>query len=265
MKKVIIFIFNFILVSLLTILCIVTIISKTVLNKNYIETCLSKSDFYNELYTAIHNEFDTYLAQSGIPSGTLNQVGTLNEIQEDVNDTLDAVYNNKTINANNINITENIKNKLSQYTNNTEQIANKLTEVYNKKVVISSKYVNVIGLKMTKLISMVKKGIIAITIVFAILLIIMCAIIGNFKVIINHLGILLCTTGILNIIVKIIIGNNFNNIFLLNTAFSKGIIYIINNVADKIMSIGIGLAVIGLVFIICGSFKKIDKSKEMEN
>lgn len=264
MKKVIIFIFNFILVSLLTILCIVTIISKTILNKNYIETCLSKSDFYNELYTAIHNEFDTYLAQAGISSGTLNQVCTINEIQEDVNNTLDAVYNNKTISVN-INITENIKNKLSQYTDNTEQIANKLAEVYNKKVVISSKYINAIGQKMTKLISMVKTGIIAIAIVFVILLIIMCAIIGDFKVIINHLGILLCTTGILNIIVKVIIGNNFNNIFLLNTAFSKGIIYIINSIADKIMSIGIGLAVIGLVFIICGNFKKIDKSNEMEN
>lgn len=75
----------------------------------------------------------------------------------------------------------------------------------------------------------------------------------------------MCSSGVLSIIIKILIGNKFNHIFLLNQAFSTGIVYIINNIVDKIMSIGIGLTVIGIVFIICGDFKEIEKNKEMES
>lgn len=265
MKRVFIFILNFLLIIILTILCIVTILSKTVLNKSYIAECLEKSNFYNELNMSIQNEFDTYLAQAGIETGALNGIYTIEELKEDINNTLEAVYNNTEINEKVSFMTERIKAKLRTYTNNAEGIAINITNAYNKKVVISAKYIRMIGNKMTKLISLVKMGIVATAVLFVIVLIIMCAIIGNFKVIINHIGILLVTTGILNIIIKICVGSRFNHMFLLNPAFSTGIVYIINNVVDKIMSIGIGLTVIGTIFIICGNFKNIDKKEEMEN
>lgn len=264
MKKVIIFILNFLLIIILTVVSILAILSNIVLKKDYIETCLEKSGFYNELNIAIQSEFDIYLAQIGIESGTLKNLYTMQELKNDVSNTLDAIYNNKTINPINSYMAEQIKSKLHTYTNNPEGIAETLTNAYNKKVVISSKYINAIGPKFKKIASLVNMGIIITAVIFAIILVIMCAIIGKFKVIINHIGILMCSSGVLSIIIKILIGNKFNYIFLLNQAFSTGIIYIINNIIDKIMSIGIGLTIIGIVFIICGDFKEIENNKEME-
>lgn len=265
MKKAIISILNLFLIIMLLTISILVIISNTVLKKSYIETSLEKSGFYDELNIAIQNEFDIYLAQAGIKSGALKNLYTIEELKSDISNTLDAIYNSKTINVISSFMKEKIKSKLQTYTNNAEAIAINLTNVYNKKVVISSKHINAIGPKFEKMVSMIKMGIIVIAIVFSIILVIVCAIIGNFKVIINNIGILLVSSGLLGIILKILIGSKFSYIFLLNQAFSTGIIYIINNIVDKIMSIGIGATVIGIVFIICGNFKETKNNKEMEN
>ncbi len=265
MKKIVIFILNYLLIILVILVSILLILSNTVLKKNYIETSLEKSGFYNELNIEIQNEFDTCLAQVGIEDKALKDLYTLQELKNDISNTLEAIYNNKAINTSSSLMTEKIKSKLQTYTKNTEGIASTLTNANNKKVVISSKYINAIGPKFEKLISMINMGIIAIAVIFVIVLVIMCAIIGNFKVIINHVGILLCSSGILSIIIKVLLGNRFRHIFLLNQAFSTGIVYIINDIINKIMSVGIGFTVIGIVFIICGKYKEIDQNKEMES
>ena len=114
MKKAIISILNLFLIIMLLTISILVIISNTVLKKSYIETSLEKSGFYDELNIAIQNEFDIYLAQAGIKSGALKNLYTIEELKSDISNTLDAIYNSKTINVISSFMKEKINNKIDR-------------------------------------------------------------------------------------------------------------------------------------------------------
>lgn len=252
MKKAIVFILNFLLIILLVSLSIVIILSKTILNKNYIMSSLQKSNFYNELSQNIQNDFDNYLAKAGIPTGTLNNLYTLNDLERSTEDTLDSIYYNKPIQSN-IDVKERTESILKNY-DKKESLANEIANVYEKKVAISPKYVNIIGQKISKILPTINIGITIIGIAAVMLIVIILIVLHNKKDCLNTIGIAFFTTGVLGILLKVFIGSKFDNIFLLNDAFSKSVIYIINDIIAMISFVGIFISILGLIAIIGGAF-----------
>lgn len=251
MKKVITFILNFLLIIFLCAITILLILSKTILSKNYILSSLEKSGFYNLLDQSIQNDFDNYLAKAGIPTGTLNNIYTMDNLKKSVENTLDSIYSSKPIQSN-IDVKERIESNLKKY-DKKESVANEIANVYEKKVAISPKYVNIIGQKLSKILPTINRGITIIGIATVMLIVIILIVLHNKKDCLNTVGIAFFTTGVLGILLKVFIGSKFDNIFLLNDAFSKVVIYIINDIIAMISLVGIFISILGLFAIIGGA------------
>lgn len=259
MKKITIFVLNFILIVLMCASCILIILSKTILSKNYVMIALQESSFYNELDDSIQNDIDNYLAKAGIPNGALKSLYTMDDLKNSVEATLDSVYYNKPVQPNVY-----IKNKINSMLNiNTasQSIINQIENVYERKVAISPKYIDKLGQKLTNILPIINIGTIIVIISTIVILIIILIILHNIRESLNTIGIAVFTSGILGMILMILVGHKFDNIFLLNDAFSCAIVYIINDIIGIIFFTGIVMTILGLLIIISEAITKKELHK----
>lgn len=275
MNKLIKYIFTILLYISLTIVVIINILNSTILNKEYILDKLEESNYYNNIYTEVENNFENYIYQSGLDPSVLNNIVSRDKVKEDTITIITNIYdgNNKEIDL------EVIRNNLS--TNIDESLEGRYLSEENKNAI--NKFIDIIideyedtimntsySNKINTVISSINNKINFINIVMIALVIlsILVLIILNIKkkrrklsifgVPVLALGFLLIT-----IYIYIIMNIDINNIVILNDAISIAIHYILNGIVIKFLIEGFILIGLGLLIIIIGNMLRYKKVKKM--
>lgn len=259
-KKIISWIINLALIVLVFTLSSLQIVSSTILSKQYVMKTLEKSNYYEKTYNDIQEGFKNYIMQSGLEENILEGLCDKETVIKDINMLIEKIYEGKSINLD----TKKIENKLDNEINrvlkknnkkidNDEKEAiqtfkNAIINVYNTSIVYSNSYIEQISLiyqKMNKVIKMAQ-----IILIIAITIITIISVITLRKQSIKNIGISLLATGILQIILKILVGNKLYNILILNSTFTETLINLIKNIMDTFFLVGIITSTVGIITII---------------
>ena len=136
MNKLLKYIFAIILYLSLTIVVLINILNSTILSKEYILNKLEESNYYNNIYTEVENNFENYIYQSGLDPIVLENIVSRDKIKEDTNIIISNIYdgNNKGIDL------EVIRNNLS--TNIDKSLEDRYLSEENKKAI--NKFIDII-------------------------------------------------------------------------------------------------------------------------
>ena len=275
MNKLLKYIFAIILYLSLTIVVLINILNSTILSKEYILNKLEESNYYNNIYTEVENNFENYIYQSGLDPIVLENIVSRDKIKEDTNIIISNIYdgNNKGIDL------EVIRNNLS--TNIDKSLEDRYLSEENKKAI--NKFIDIIineyedtimntdySSKINTGISSINNKINIINIIMIILVIIsiLSLILLNIKKKRRKLsifGIPLLALGLLliTIYLYIILNIDINNIVILNDAISIAVHYILNGIVVKFLINGSIFTILGILIIIIGNMLRYRKVKKM--
>ncbi len=260
--KVITNIIKFIVLTILTV-CIVsvgiiTIVSSTILDQNYIMQKLEETNFYSDTYELVKSNFENYIYQSGLDEEVLNDICTKEKVKQDLNLILTNIYQGTDKKIDTAEIADKLNANIDKLdirnSKNSKAIEQFVTHICDEytNTLIHTKYENDINemySKVTKLLDKLYNAIVIVMVVDIIILIIIN--IKKSRKIIQDLGIALLSTSVFNIIINNIVNSkvNIQGIKIFNDTFSNSIISIIQEVLEKILSFGIGALVISLILI----------------
>ena len=275
MNKLLKYLFTLLLYLSLTIAVIINILNSTILNKEYILNKLEESNYYNNIYTEVENNFENYIYQSGLDPIVLRNIVSRDKIKEDTNIIISNIYdgNNKVIDL------EVVRNNLS--TNIDKSLEDRYLSEENKKAI--NKFIDIIineyedtimntdyNSKINTGISSINNKINMINIIMIILVIIsiLSLILLNIKKKRRKLsifGIPLLALGLLliTIYLYIILNIDINNIVILNDAISIAVHYILNGIVVKFLINGSIFTILGILIIIIGNMLRYKKVKKM--
>lgn len=275
MNKLLKYIFAIILYLSLTIVVLINILNSTILSKEYILNKLEESNYYNNIYTEVENNFENYIYQSGLDPIVLEKIVSRDKIKEDTNIIISNIYdgNNKVIDL------EVVRNNLS--TNIDKSLEDRYLSEENKKAI--NKFIDIIineyedtimntdySSKINTGISSINNKINMINIIMIILVIIsiLSLILINIKKKRRKLsifGIPLLALGLLliTIYIYIILNIDINNIVILNDAISIAVHYILNGIVVKFLINGSIFTILGILIIIIGNMLRYRKVKKM--
>ncbi len=275
MNKLLKYIFAIILYLSLTIVVLINILNSTILSKEYILNKLEESNYYNNIYTEVENNFENYIYQSGLDPIVLENIVSRDKIKEDTNIIISNIYdgNNKVIDL------EVVRNNLS--TNIDKSLEDRYVSEENKKAI--NKFIDIIineyedtimntdySSKINTGISSINNKINMINIIMIILVIIsiLSLILLNIKKKRRKLsifGIPLLALGLLliTIYLYIILNIDINNIVILNDAISIAVHYILNGIVVKFLINGSIFTILGILIIIIGNMLRYRKVKKM--
>ena len=275
MNKLLKYIFAIILYLSLTIVVLINILNSTILSKEYILNKLEESNYYNNIYTEVENNFENYIYQSGLDPIVLENIVSRDKIKEDTNIIISNIYdgNNKGIDL------EVIRNNLS--TNIDKSLEDRYLSEENKKAI--NKFIDIIineyedtimntdySSKINTGISSINNKINMINIIMIILVIIsiLSLILLNIKKKRRKLsifGIPLLALGLLliTIYLYIILNIDINNIVILNDAISIAVHYILNGIVVKFLINGSIFTILGILIIVIGNMLRYKKVKKM--
>ncbi len=261
--KVLINLLKFILLTILTIclisIGIIQIVSTTILDKDYILQKLEETNFYSEIYELVTSNFENYIYQSGLDEEVLQNICTKEKVEQDINQMISNLYDgtNKKIDTTEIkdNLNSNIDKLGIKNKQNEKAIEQFVTHVCNEytNTLVHTNYENKINSVYKNITQKLDKiNIILIAVVIISVLFIL--IINNKKIIknIGNIGIVLLASAMFGLIANWIIktGINIQGIKVLNDAFSNTIVTIIQDVLDKIVTLGLVTLVISLILIV---------------
>ena len=275
MNKLLKYIFAIILYLSLTIVVLINILNSTILSKEYILNKLEESNYYNNIYTEVENNFENYIYQSGLDPIVLENIVSRDKIKEDTNIIISNIYDgsNKNIDL------EVVRNNLS--TNIDKSLEDRYLSEENKKAI--NKFIDIIineyedtimntdySSKINTGISSINNKINMINIIMIILVIIsiLSLILLNIKKKRRKLsifGIPLLALGLLliTIYLYIILNIDINNIVILNDAISIAVHYILNGIVIKFLINGSIFTILGILIIVIGNMLRYKKVKKM--
>ena len=261
--KVLINIIKFISITILAIcmisLGILTIVSSTILNEEYIISKLEETNFYDGTYELVKSNFEKYIYQSGLEEEVLNDICTEKKLKEDINTIISNLYRgtNKKIDTTEISekLNENIeKSGVKRTSKNSKAIDEFVKHICDEytDTLIHTKYESKINSGYKKIVNLINKGYNIILIALVIDIVVLIAI-NNKKISkdLQGIGIALFSTGTFELIVANIITSKVNiaGIKIFNDVFSKTIVTIIQEIISKIISLGVGTIIIAMIFI----------------
>lgn len=261
--KIIANIARFILIIILTV-CIIAIgtiqiVSSTILDKNYIISKLEETNFYEETYNLVENNFENYIHQSGLEETALKDICSKEKVKQDVNLMLSNIYEgaNKKIDTTEIkdNLNKNIDNlkvRNRQNSSAIDQFVNHICEEY-ESTLIHTDYenrINEVYVKVTNILNKVRiVTIIAMAVDVVLLIIVNIKKISKF---VQAIGVALLSSSLFEIIAYQIVTSKVDiaGIKIFNDTFSKTIVTIAQDVLNKVKTLGIISLIIAVVFII---------------
>ena len=277
LKNIIKFIIMIILVVCFLFIGIFRIATSTLLDKNYVLKNLEDANFYAETYDLVKSNFEKYIYQSGLDEEVLDNICTEEKVKEDINLIISNIYEGTETKIDTTEIAENLNNNINKTNVMTsknkasiEQFVTHICDEY-KETILHTNYESKINHgfeKINNILQKIYKVVIIVTIISIIILFIL-----NGKKIsknIQNLGIMLFSTGTFclccsNVFISKV---DVNGIKIFNDTFSKVIIAIISDILQKIVSFGMGILVIGTIFIaiyvITVACKKVQEDKERE-
>lgn len=266
-KKIILNLESFVLAIFLFGLIILLVLSNTVLSKNYLLNYLEKNNYYEQYYNHINETLKGYIIQSGLEEDILQSLYDQEKVKEDINILINNIYQNKDekIDTNIIKVRlENIINKQLELNNqliNQEEkesissFVNTIQEVYLDEIIISKNLIDEIKPLYLKLDKIVFFLIIVFSILSIITILIINLITKNLKKSIQKVSVSLLTASLLLIFIKILLGNRFRHILIINALFSKILIGYIYQIINLFLILGIVFGILSLV----GCIIKVDK------
>lgn len=256
-KKFIMNIFNIIVILLILSLNVLLVFSNTIFNKNYVIKKLQKNNYYEKTYYDIKENFKNYIMQSGLEENVLDDLYSMEKIQNDVNMVLDAIFENKEIKISTDEIRKKLDDRINEVLEENNRVPDKtekesiqtfedtIVNEYIEGIVFSENYVKQIKNGYSKIIKIVKFGEILLIVLTAIILIIM----FSKKILRENIGMILFAVGIMQIIIRILVGKRLNYILILNSTFSQSLISLLNSVVNIILVIGFIDVILGIIFI----------------
>ena len=254
---------KFISITILTICMIIlgfiSIVSSTILDKNYVIKKLEETNFYSEIYKLVESNFENYIYQSGLDEDVLKNICTEEKVKTDINKMLSNIYNgteqkiDTTEIANCLN--ENIEKsgiKNSQNENAINQFIEHICEEYTNTL-SHTKYetkVNEIFIKLSDNLNEIYRIIITI-----VTLDIIGIIVTNKKKIskdIQYIGIALFATAFFELSIwQIIISKvNIQGIKIFNDVFSKSLVAIIQDIIYQLVALSLGTIFVSMICIL---------------
>lgn len=260
MKKVISYIFSFILVIFIIFTCFISIFESTILSKEYVISKLEDANYYERMNGEIEEQFKSYTIQSGLSYDVIENLYTSDQLTQDINNVIDAIYTGKELEIDTTEIKENLqKNILTEVEQEgktvdfddvaTKEYLNAIENAYESQVSYSTNIVNSIGNTFVKILDLSEKaqivGYVGIAIIAVLIIII------NRKQIVglNYLAISAMASGLFIIACRLIaeFSMDLKNIMIMNQATSNVIQLIINDILTSVTMIGTVLAVVGIL------------------
>lgn len=263
--KVFLNIIKFILAIVVTV-CIIALVasnvaSSTILSKKFILNKLEENNYYANTYTAVKEDFENYIYQSGLDEEVLENIVTQEKIQKDTETIINNIYDgtNEEIDVTEIenNLYNNINNSLSSKITATQKKAidefvKKIAEQY-KETISHTGYEETINNIMQKASSLIAKlqkiSIIGISVGILLILIL------SYKDILRGFsmaGVSILSSGAFYIFVNIVVNSKvkINTITILNDAISISLRDIINSILNTLTTYGYILLGVGFVVIL---------------
>lgn len=272
-KKIISYALVLILIVLLATSVLCTILSSTILNEKFALNILDQNEYYSKIYNEIMQNFKNNTIQSGLEESILDGTISEEQVKSDVVGLINSIYENKQIKVD----AENVKNKLQENINaviaeNNKRVSkdeqeeidiyvNTIGNIYKDGILYADDYIPGIQNAIAKIKGMIEKGKIILYIVAIVILII--TIVLNKIESIKYISITAISTGLLLTAIKVIeiVTMKTQNILILNQAFSKIVINVIEEIISKCLLYGVVLIVVGMLLNIISSFKlnKVEK------
>ena len=253
------------IISILILLTITTIVlSQTILNQNYITKILEKNNYKNKVYNSIKNEYQKLspTLHIGEEDSKLEEVITKKIVEKDINTTIYNIYHNKEIKVSTEKLEQQIDDKINSLliknnitpTKEEQQALKELkinmTDIYTNHMIYSKKYISKLPFYLKKANKSLKIITIVLTVICISFIILLQKLITNKKEKIINIGIAFLTTFFISLIIFFLFKNKIDNILIINKYLSQIIIYIMKDIATKILIYSAVIGIIGLIGII---------------
>ena len=263
-KRIIAYILSLVLVIFFSATILLANVRATVLNTSNVKNKIAQANYYDEVYGIIVSSCENYIMQSGFENSILVDVISKVNVEKDIEAVIDYVYEGKEYNIQTADIKAKLNENIEKYieVNNyavseenkksIEQFETTIENTYRRNIEYSSDMVNEIASYVKK-----AKGMCTgLTIVSAIVSIALFVVI--YRLCKPAVGIGMLATGALFIFLKCCSGVNVavNNILIMNKSFSDTIISIVNNLLQNLCTIGVILAVGGVIWIFVYEIKR---------
>lgn len=258
------------LVSILGMIFI-NIILNTVLNKEYIIAKLEESNYYENIYNSAVNNFENYIYQSGFTIDILNDVITIQNIEEDVNTVINKIFStddlsdiddSSTIDDLESKLEENIYNELGLNINTVDSTLKQNIDLFIDEIVnqyenaLQNDYIYMLDSYIEKAIdiSNMLNNILMISIIGLIIIIILLYI-KKMYIGIRNIGIITFSSGSIILIINSFITSRINieNFVLLNDATTNLIKNMMTEILTNVFNSGIILITLGFILVLFGN------------
>lgn len=243
------FLFNFILSFLLIISIFlnfaINTLKNNILEKQYIINKMKEVGYYNQLFDEINSGFENYIYQSGLPTDTIKELFTIDDLKGDVNIAINHIYDNAELTNKKEQVRANLDNKVQSYIStqnikvdnltksNIEKFEDLIVKEYDEGLMPSEKLFDYLKLivSISKMIVVYEKYIRASLIIIIVLLVIVN--IKNLIQAVNFVGISIFVLGILELFSINYINKSikFDNLVIVRKSFTNLVV----NLAKEIM------------------------------
>lgn len=279
--KVVLNIIKFILALILTVciiaFIIVNVASSTILSKEFVLQKLDETNYYANTYTAVENDFENYIYQSGLDEDVLKDIVSPEKIENDTKIIINNIYDGTEEHIDITEIETNLKNNIEESLDEklsatqekmVDEFINKITEQY-QETITNTNYEDTIHnilIRGNTITEKIKQFSLIGMIVSAILILILSfrKIMTGFMFVMSSI----IASGAFYIITNIVINTKvkIQNITILNDAISISLREILTSILNTLTNTGILLTVIGvialIIFAIISSYNQGKNRKE---
>lgn len=255
------YIFGFICALLISVIVILFIVKKTILNKEYIIHQFDVNNYYRSVYDEINNDIKDYMVSSGFEENIVEDLFSLDDVEREIKSFIDATYVGVVYEVPTENIKTTLKGNIDKFlksqnlkVDNPEEIdyfVSDIAEYYSDEV-------NLFGLanplikRVPKINSIINNALIGCCALFVIMFIVL--ILLRFKYIAGTV----MSSGLILLVISMFVFNKIDieNILIISDHFSLVLKNILNYLNYLITNSGICLIVIGFTVSL---IKKIEK------
>lgn len=264
LKKIIIILNQILLAICFTGLIITVVMFNTIGNKKYLLSILERNNYYEQIYHNSKSTLEGYTIQLGLVQEALDTLYTEEKVKKDIITLVDGIYDNKEV----IIDTQEITDKLDEIINNKlaennrtpsaeeqksiQEFKETITEVYETEIMYSKKYITKLQSIYTKINNLKNKAIALIGTLTLFLTITLSILTNKTKTKLKSISISLLSSGLLLISPKLLLESKFQHILILNSIFSKLLIFLINDIFKILFISGIIFSIISIIGMIIG-------------
>ena len=264
-----------ILIVCLTLMIIIAtaiiILSSTIMDEAYMYRKLRANDYYSSIYKELKQNFENYIGPSGLDESILDDICTIEDIQNDTEIILGNIYEGTGKKVDTSAIKERLKKRIEQSLTDTKVTDNTKDNINQFIEQISDEYINTIShteyedtiynaySRSKKIIKLAKLGYgICIATIIVLLILIN---LKRLRKALKNLGIAFTSSGLFMVFGYNILNYNIKveHLRVLNDSISIVLQSIVKDLFGKINYAGICLTVAGIALIIFGNALRKEK------